>query len=459
VTREVEMKALEYINVGYQRLLTFEVDGGGFDWYGKPPANIILSAYGLLEFSDMAKVYEIDPRVIERTRQWLFKQQKADGSWPMPARTAWSWQGLSGDFIVTSYVAWSLAESGTKGKEVVNAINWMKAHLGEAKDAYAMALAANAFASFDAKSKETEELLAKLDDKKVEDRDTKTVSWRQDGSTAFYAQGEYANVETTALVAYAMMKTPSFANTVNQALAYLVKMKDARGTWGSTSATILALRALLKGMGGQEQKGTADVSFTLNGTKRSIQITPEQSDVMQYIFFRDGEKELAKVGKNEIAIETKGESNAMYQVVARYYVPWKDVKTEETKPLDIEIKYDRTKLTTDDVLVANVTMRYHGKAPTFMICMDLGVPPGFVVDHSSFEKMVTDKRIDKFGTTARQITLYFGTIQPEQVVTFSYELRAKYPIKAKTPKSTAYEYYAPDRKGEAEPVEIEVTEK
>jgi hypothetical protein len=212
-------------------------------------------------------------------------------------------------------------------------------------------------------------------------------------------------------------------------------------------------------MGGQEQKGTAQVSLTLNGTKRVVQITPEQSDVMQYVFFRDGEKELAQIGKNAISIETSGETNAMYQVVARYYVPWKDVKTEEKKPLDIEVKYDRTKLTTDDALVAKVTMRYHGKAPTFMICMDLGVPPGFLVDTSGFEKLVTNKKIDRFSTTARQITLYFGTIEPEQVVTFSYELRAKYPIKAKTPKSTAYEYYAPDRKGEAEPVEIEVVEK
>ncbi len=459
LTPETEMKALEYINVGYQRLLTFEVEGGGFDWYGRPPANIVLSAYGVLEFSDMAKVYEIDTRVIERTRKWLFAQQKKDGSWPMPQRTSWSWQGLSGDFIVTAYVAWSLAESGYTGREVTNAVSWIKDNLGEAKDAYAMALAANVFAAVDPKSKETEEILAKLDDMKVEDRDNKVVSWRQNGSTAFYANGEYANVETTALVAYAMMKTPNHPNTVNQALGYLVKMKDARGTWGSTSATILALRALLRGMGGQEQKGTADVSMTLNGAKRSIQITPEQSDVMQYVFFRDGEKELAQVGKNAVAIETKGETNAMYQVVARWFVPWKDVQTEEKKPLDIEVKYDRTKLTKDDALTANVTMRYNGKSPTFMICMDLGVPPGFVVDTSSFEKMVEEKKIDRFSTTARQITVYFGTIQPDQVVTFAYELRAKYPIKAKTPKSTAYEYYSPDRKGEAEPVEIEVVEK
>jgi hypothetical protein len=54
--------------------------------------------------------------VIDRTRTWLLLLQKPDGSWPMPAQTAWSWSGLQGEFVVTSYVAWSLAESGFKGE-------------------------------------------------------------------------------------------------------------------------------------------------------------------------------------------------------------------------------------------------------------------------------------------------------------------------------------------------------
>ena len=57
----VEGKARQYIQLGYQRLLTFEVPGGGFDWFGRPPANRTLTAYGLMEFQDMAKVSDVDP--------------------------------------------------------------------------------------------------------------------------------------------------------------------------------------------------------------------------------------------------------------------------------------------------------------------------------------------------------------------------------------------------------------
>jgi hypothetical protein len=440
---------------GYQRLLTFEVQGGGFDWYGNPPANIVLSAYGLLEFSDMAKVYEIDPRVIDRTRAWVLQRQRPDGSWEMPPQTSWSWTGLSGDFIVTSYVAWSLAEAGYQGPEVGRAIGWIKSNLGEAKDAYALALAANAFAAHDPKSEETRNLLANLDDRKVEDRENRTAYWKQDGSTAFYARGDYASVETTALAAFAMMKTPGFTNTVNAALSYLVKMKDARGTWGSTSATILALKALLRGMGGQEQKGTAKVSFRVNGEERTITVVPDQSDVLQLVDFADATRK----GANRVEIEVEGETNGMFQVVGRHYLPWSEAgPIEKEEPLSVQVTYDDAAISKDDLLQARVRMRYNGTAPTFMVVLDLGVPPGFVVDESAFQKMVAGKAIDRFSVTSRTITLYFGTVNPGQVVEFGYALQPKYPIRAKTPKSTAYEYYSPDRRGESPPVEIEVTE-
>jgi hypothetical protein len=38
-------------------------------------------------------------------------------------------------------------------------------------------------------------------------------------------------------------------------------------------------------------------------------------------------------------------------------------------------------------------------------------------------------------------------------------LRPKYPVKAKTPPSVAYEYYTPANRGSAQPVELTVVEK
>lgn len=48
---------------------------------GSAPANKILTAYGLMEFSDMSKVHDVDPGLISRTQEWLAGQRQADGSW------------------------------------------------------------------------------------------------------------------------------------------------------------------------------------------------------------------------------------------------------------------------------------------------------------------------------------------------------------------------------------------
>ena len=55
--------------------------GGGFDWYGRARRRTTLTAYGLMEFEDMAKVHDVDPSLIARTRDWLIKQRRNDGSW------------------------------------------------------------------------------------------------------------------------------------------------------------------------------------------------------------------------------------------------------------------------------------------------------------------------------------------------------------------------------------------
>src|SRR6201987_1068123 len=75
------MKAEHFLNVGYQKLLTFERPGGGFDWWGSGEPLVWLSAYGLQEFNDMAKVYPIDRGVMDRTQKWLMSKRDQDGTW------------------------------------------------------------------------------------------------------------------------------------------------------------------------------------------------------------------------------------------------------------------------------------------------------------------------------------------------------------------------------------------
>jgi len=445
------MKAEQYLNVGYQKLLTFERPGGGFDWWGSGPPLVWLSAYGLQEFSDMDKVFPIDRGVIDRTQRWLMSQQNADGTWDKIGDTHSETIARMGDpkLLLTSYVAWSLLDSGLRVPQLEKAIAYVRAHVADAKDnPYVLALAASALAAWDPRDDSTLEVLKKLETLKKDKPEWKAVCFPcGDGVSLSHAGGDSLTVEATALTALAMLKTGQFSTSANAALMYLVKSKDGSGTWGSTQATILALKALVAGLGGQKHKGTADFVIRVNGQDAGKgTVTEDNADVLQLFDL----KEHTKVGPNEVEIEVKGETNLMYQVVARHFAPW-DRKDQDRPALDVQVAYDRTRLTTSDLLKAKATLRYNGEHPTFMVIVDLGIPPGFTVEAGDFAEMVAQKKVERFTVTARQVTLYLGDVKPGDVKEFDYAMRPKYPIKAKTPATVAYEYYTPTNRGVQQP--------
>jgi hypothetical protein len=459
---EMLAKAENYLNVGYQKLLTFERPGGGFDWWGNGPPLVWLSAYGLQEFNDMAKVYPIDRGVIDRTQKWLMAQRKPDGTWDNIGATHGETIANMGNpkLLLTSYVVWSLLDSGLRTPELDKSVEYIQAHVNDAGDnAYVLALVANALAAWDAKDDRTFAVLQKLEKMKVEKPEWKAAFYPSKGQSLTYARGDGVTVETTALTALAMIKSGQFTASVNQALAYLIKTKSAHGHWGSTSATILSLKALVAGAGGTKQEGKVSFTILINGKEAGKgEITEDNSDVLQQFDL----KEHTKVGANEVEIQVDGNTNMMYQIVGRHFEPWK--KDAKPKPvLDVAVDYDRTELSTADLLRAKATLKYNGDIPTYMVIVDLGIPPGFTVDPGDFAELVGTKKagskIEKFSVTARTVTLYIGDVKPGDVKTFEYSLKPKYPIKAKTPATTAYEYYTPSNNATAQPVEIKVVEK
>jgi hypothetical protein len=457
---QILMKAEEYLNVGYQKLLTFERPGGGFDWWGNGPALIWLSAYGLQEFNDMAKVYPIDRGVIDRTQKWLMLQQDKDGTWSNIGGTHGETITRMGDpkLLLTSYVAWSLLDSGLKAPELAKSVDYIRKHLDDAKDnAYVLALAANALAAWDAKDDSTHDVLRRLEKLQKDVPEWKALSFPVAGGQSLsYAHGDSVTIETTALAALAMIKSGQFTNSVNRALTFLVKSKDPNGTWGSTQATILALKALVAGLGGAKQQGKATFQIVVNGKKAAEgEVTEENADVMQVFDLKTN----TQIGRNDLEIQVSGETNLMYQIVGRYFEPWPRLLVEKKPVLDVSVEYDRTSLSTADLLRAKATLKYQGDIPTYMVIVDLGLPPGFTTDPGDFAEMVGRKQIQKFTVTARQVTLYIGDVKPGDVKTFEYSLKPKYPIKAKTPATVAYEYYTPASRATAKPAELTVVEK
>jgi uncharacterized protein YfaS (alpha-2-macroglobulin family) len=457
LTPEIHAKAEGYIANGYQRLLTFEVPGGGFSWFGDAPANKILTAYGLMEFHDMANVYDIDPKLLQRTQQWLAGQQLADGSWKPDTHNIndGATDRYNSDVLrITAYIAWSLQNTEYKGPAIDRAVEFVEKHMDGTTDAYTLAAIANLAADCGRDREFTQHAVQRLLDARTE-KDEQV--WWTTEETGVYGTGASAAIETTGLAVQALLRSDESSGVARKALTYLVSKKGGSGTWGTTQATIMALRALLTATekGAADVRGTATVS--LNGKPaETLVLNSENNDLYHEFVLKAIEQKKA----NTVEIRFNGKDGLTYQVVGGYFLPW-DQKAP-VEPLSIDVSYDRTSLFQDDIATATTTVKNNLNKTAKMVIVDLGIPPGFELygedlqDYRDKSTGLKSGHLSKFSVTGTQAILYFDSFAPGDTVKVKCRLRAKYPIRTKTLKSRVYEYYAPELSSVAPPVQLEV---
>jgi hypothetical protein len=404
----------------------------------------------------MAKVHDVDLKVIQRTQQWLAAQQQADGSWKPDASfiNEGATNRYTSDVLrITSYIAWSLENTGYQGVGVEKAGQFIQTHMNAKTDSYTLAVLANFAADYGKDREFTNRAMQLLLDARTEKDEQ---AWWSAEETSVYATGASAAVETTGLAVQALFKWGGASGTASKALSYIASKKDASGTWGTTQATIMALRAVLL----STEKGAADVrgtvAISLNGKPaEKLTLTPDNNELLHQFVFK---KIDAKA--NAVDIQFAGKGGLAYQIVGRYFVPWSEKPAGE--PLSLSVAYDRTRLEQDDIATATATVKNNLTKVANMVMLDLGIPPGFDLlseDLQNYqEKSLARKggRLEKFNLTATQAILYFDSIAPGDTITLRYRLRAKYPIRARTFQSRVYEYYDPDVNSVARPEQLEV---
>ncbi|MFQ6100242.1 MAG: hypothetical protein ACE5OS_03260 [Anaerolineae bacterium] len=150
----------------------------------------------------------------------------------------------------------------------------------------------------------------------------------------------------------------------------------------------------------------------------------------------------------------------MYQVATRYYLPWDQVPpTPEMEELiSIDLNYDRTQLAVNDEVTVEVGVRLNKEGVVKMALIDLGVPPGFSVLTEDLSRLVEQGSIARYELTGRQIIIYLEDFSSASPLAFSYRLRARFPMRAQTPPSSAYDYYNPGDLTTQPPLEVTVSE-
>ncbi|MDP1917540.1 MAG: AgmX/PglI C-terminal domain-containing protein [Myxococcales bacterium] len=443
LTPELERRITRLLSLGYQKLVAFEVPGGGFEWFGRAPANQVLTAYGLMEFSDMKRVFPVEPELIERTQHFLVSRQQSDGSWDVD--TQMIRDGLfrsehRGRVTVTAYLTWALTESGLTSEAVERAQRFLVENLEGADDPYTLALMTAGFAK--TRHPETARAAAMLT-KRAKQVDG-LVFFSPTGATAYYGRGAAADVETTALAAYALAKAGREPALVKGALDFLLARRLGHGAWASTQATTLALKALLAGT---ESKGVPKVNVSINGT------------AVGAFSLADGKPKVLVLGdrarKGINVVELSSDVDAPFLATATFTLPWRQQGEDDGKPLALTVDYAARKVDVGDVVPVDVLLTYRGSEASGMALVELGVPAGLTPMMEDLQNLKMG-RVAKFQVSGGKLRLYLDRLSPGERLKLSLRFKATMPVDTKGAGSLAYLYYDPAVRASAPPVAVAV---
>lgn len=442
VNEEVRQKALNYISSGYQKLLTYEVKGesGGYSLYGHSPAETVLTAYGLMEISDLSKVYNVDNSVIEKMTEFLYKKQNSNGTFTITGHHSGG-AGSSDDLALNAYITWALSESNPKEEKLKKSVDYLKGKLDKIDDNYTLALVANTLANVN--DKELNDVLKRL----VSNVKVNGKKYYLTTNVVDYYGSRYngQTIQTVALTSMALSKGSYNPETNKELINYLIGEKDTYGTWHSTQATILALKAInTNNDKGKLENQTLKVRFNSEEQRAEIKDNPIGLYEFNY-------KNVNKENKLNIDIE-KG--NAYYEVVEEYYIPFEKVDTSNDK---IEVKVDGNfELNVNDILKSNVQLINKSGNNIENGMVTVSIPQGFTVVEESLSKLESKGIIEKYEMTYNKVNIYLRKFDTNQIVNLEVNFRASYPVEITGMDVRAYDYYNPEIEGKTMPVEIKV---
>lgn len=441
----VAARARDLLPKGYHRIVGYECKQRGYEWFGGDPGHEALSAYGLLEFTDMAKVYDVDQGMVARTRQWLLSRRDGNGGFQRNARALDSF-GRAPQTVTDPYIVHALLYSGTAAADLVPELDLLADRAATTADAYELALEACALQQ----GGRAEAAMA---------RQRLATMQQADGSlcgattSITSSGGSDLAVETTAFAVQAWLADAAFAGQARRSVDYLGTRKTASGTFGATQATICALRALTAYAQANRQMPEAGTVRIFAGDKLLAEraFAAGQPDAVAFDLFA----QLA-AGAHTLRIELQGGGEAL---------PWAcDLAYHSDRPADdvdakvaITAALRQATVEEGNTVALDVEVQNRTQDGLPMTLAIVGIPAGLEVTTKVLDDCKRAGAFDLWELRGRELVLYWRGLAPAAQRRVSIDLLARIPGSSTGPASRAYLYYTPSLQRWAAPVTVQVT--
>jgi uncharacterized protein YfaS (alpha-2-macroglobulin family) len=465
---ELARRAKDMLGRGYQKLTSFECLNRaasrreGYEWFGgTAPPHEALTAYGLMQFRDMARVYDVDRDMVERTKTYLLSRRDHKGGFLRNPRGLDHF-GHAPDNITNAYIVWALTEN-SKEDDVTQELDTLASQAAKSKDPYFLALVANSLLNRD-RSDDALSLLTSLSKAQQKDGHLDAAQTSITGSG-----GRDLQIETTALSLLAWLKAKrpdQFNRSVESAVRWLGQQRGGYGGFGATQSTVLALKALIAHA--RENKKTVEAGdIVLSVGDQVVARHHFEAGAQEALIsaLDDAEKHL-KPGKNRVRIEVSGRNAFPY--TASWSCQAVTPASGDQCPLALATSLDRTTAGEGETVRLSITLRNKTDQGHGMVVAVIGLPAGLTLpeDMKQLKEMARLRNnetepgpISAWETRGRELVLYWRDLGPKQEIQLSLELICRVPGEYRGPASRAYLYYNADHKCWVKPLGIAIQAK
>jgi len=440
----VSARARDLLPRGYAKITGYECKQKGYEWFGADPGHEALTAYGLLQFHDMANVYDVDLDMVERTKQWLLGRRDGEGSYRLNQRALDHFGGAS-ERITAAYVTFALLQTGTDKGELTKELDLLASRV-TTEDPYELALIACALQL----GERPEAPMARRALAAMQADDGSLPGAK---SSITRSGGQDLIVETTGFAVLAWLQHGEFAGDVREAIEYLQSSRRGSGTFGATQATICALKAITA-------YATHNRTMREDGT---LKVYEQDRLLAEHAFLAGdvGAIELElwnELGPGEHAlrmvVEGGGESALPWSGEVRYHA--ETPANDPDAAVSIATSLRKQSVVEGETVALDVTMHNVTDEVLPTPIAIIGLPAGLELPTKVLEDLQDAERFAYWELRGRDLILYWRELDPGQRCELTLDLVARIPGTSSGSASRGYLYYTPDQKHWAAPLQVEV---
>ncbi|KAM9455095.1 complement C3-like [Clarias gariepinus] len=446
VGRHRRSEAVQHIQTGYARELTYRKDDGSYAAWVHRPGSTWLTAYVAKVFALASDIISVDENVLCSALKWLIlNAQMPDGTFKenapvIHAEMVGDVRGKDSDASLTAFVLIALQEGNHLCAKLVSSLpeasrkatEYLERKLPSLTNPYAIAMTSYALAN-----------AGKLDKARL----LKASSG--DGAYWQVAEELHFTLEATAYALLALVKVKDF-DAAGKAVHWLNRQSSPYGGSGTTQSTIMVFQAVAEYYKQVRDRQNVDLDVELSVSGRTRPIAWKFSKSNAHLTRTD------KVQlKQEFNVTAKGSGAGVLKVYTLYYARPIETKSDCTKyDLSVQMKREQDVSNSDAEesyeVIIDLLFRDANRYAT-MTVLDIGLLTGFVVDENDLTELTSgrDKYIQKFEMDTQlsergSLIIYLDKVshtRPDRVV---FRVHKIINVALLQPAGvTVYEYYSP----------------